>query len=92
MEGWYSRTALFMERTGPVPELSGESTMRMQPCCKKMLWFLAAIAVWFFPAGCKHSRRNQSPQELAEGYYWYDTVHGKVIAPAGPGASMSESE
>ncbi len=48
--------------------------MRMQPCCKKMLWFLAAIAVWFFPAGCKHSRRNQSPQELAEGYYWYEAV------------------
>lgn len=48
--------------------------MRIQNCLKKALLFLAMIAVCCFFVGCGNTPKNQSPQELAEGYYWYEAV------------------
>jgi len=44
------------------------------------------VHVYHMPAG------TYNGITCTEGFYWYDTVHGKVIAPAGPGATMSEGD
>ena len=48
--------------------------MRMQTFFQKVLVLLAISVVCCSLAGCGQFRNNQSPQEQAEGYYWYEAV------------------
>ena len=48
--------------------------MKIHTCCKKVLLFLAMIAVCCFFVGCGSSSNNLSPLEQEEGYYWYEAI------------------
>ena len=48
--------------------------MKIHTCCKKVLMFLAMIAVCCFFVGCGNTTNNLSPLEQEEGYYWYEAI------------------
>ena len=48
--------------------------MRRQTFFQKVFLLPVLIALCCFFAGCGSSPKNQSPQEKAEGYYWYEAV------------------
>ena len=48
--------------------------MKIHTCCKKVLLFLAMIAVCGFFIECGSSSNHLSPLEQEEGYYWYEAI------------------
>ena len=48
--------------------------MNIMACLKKMMALLITSAIVCPLMGCDVPQKHQSPQELAEGYYWYEAV------------------
>ena len=48
--------------------------MRIPDHFEKVIVFLFACSIFWTLSGCDSSQKHQSPQEQAEGYYWYEAV------------------